>query len=90
MELERDPETITAMTDPDLIRWRTDAAAEMQSNPADTGLVALYRLSTEERGNRLRNADRAQPGTAQPQRPKPKRVQKQHRFAELRGWGAWS
>ena len=92
MELECDPEIIVAMTTPDLIRWRTDAAAAMQHNPADTGLVALYRLSTDEKGNRVRNGDRPQASAsgAPPKPPKPKREYKQHRFAELRARDAWS
>ena len=89
MELERDPETILAMTTPELINWRTDAAAAMRDNPADTGLLALYRLSTEEKGNRVRNADQPQAAATSSARPKPTKRKRRGPRLDRHAWGMW-
>lgn len=46
--LERDQDTIQAMSDPDLLKWRELASIQMELHPEDSELLRLFAWSTHE------------------------------------------
>jgi hypothetical protein len=50
--LERDQDTIQAMPDPELLKWRELASVQMELHPEDSELLRLFVRSTHEIGQR--------------------------------------
>lgn len=46
--LERDQDTIQAMSDPELLKWRERASVQMEIHPEDPELRRLFAWSTHE------------------------------------------